>query len=210
MEFFVPSPFCFCMFFGRLFVGRSKTIFPEQQRNTPQRRKADQCKNDSAYQGSLTAEKPSDKVKLENSNRAPVDSADNDENQCNDIDHSRTLLSKNHGTRPAPKRPVVPCGSVQRQLSAHGLLCTYRVRSIRQNKKRGTAKIQCLFFKNFIIKSMVPIRLLFQRLVLPAGNESLLHGVFQPLLQKLHGLQRQNAHRYLAHIPALPLPSRRL
>lgn len=138
MEFFVPSPLCFCMFFRRLFVGRSETIFPEQQRNTPQCRKADQCKNNSAYQSGLTAEKPSDKVKLKNTDRAPVDSADNNKNQCNDVNHSRTLLSKNHGTMPAPERPVVPCGSVQRQLSAHGLLCTSKALSI-HIEKRDTA-----------------------------------------------------------------------
>lgn len=54
----------------------------EQQGDTPKTRQTNKRINDSAQDGILAAEQPCNKVKLEDTNKAPVQAADDRENQC--------------------------------------------------------------------------------------------------------------------------------
>ena len=62
-------------------------FFPEQERCAPQTGQANNGVDDSAEQGILTAEDPSHKVKLENTNKTPVDTANDRQDQRKHIDH---------------------------------------------------------------------------------------------------------------------------
>ena len=62
-------------------------IIAEEQRNTPQTRQTDQRKDYTAEAGCLTAEKPRDKVKPEDTDGAPVDCADDGQNECQLVKH---------------------------------------------------------------------------------------------------------------------------
>jgi hypothetical protein len=61
--------------------------FAEKQGNAPSARKRDDRIDDAAEDGILTAEKPSDKVKLKKTDTAPVERTDDRENERDSIKH---------------------------------------------------------------------------------------------------------------------------
>ena len=61
----------------------NEVIVPEQEGNAPYGGDADECVDDAAQNGALSAEKPCDEIKLENADEAPVDAADNGQQQQN-------------------------------------------------------------------------------------------------------------------------------
>ena len=64
----------------------NEVIVPEQEGNAPYGGDADECVDDAAQNGALPAEKPCDEIKLENADEAPVDAADDDENNADLIE----------------------------------------------------------------------------------------------------------------------------
>ena len=68
-------------------VSFSARRLSEQQSNTPHR---SQCHKDIHYpaeDSACAAEKPRNKVKAENTNQSPVQSADNEQNKCDLVKH---------------------------------------------------------------------------------------------------------------------------
>ena len=59
----------------------------EEEGNAPQSRQTHKSENDSAEGGSLSAEKPAHKVKLEQADRAPVQRADDNQYQRCSVKH---------------------------------------------------------------------------------------------------------------------------
>ena len=64
----------------------NEVIVPEQEGNAPYGGDADERVDDAAQNGALSAEKPCDEIKLENADEAPVDAADDDENNADFIE----------------------------------------------------------------------------------------------------------------------------
>ena len=89
-----PSPFCYIM----LFVCVCESIFPEQQRDAPQCGDTHQGIDNAADKGSLPAEYPGHQIELENTDGTPVDSADNHQDQGNNVEH-RSIRSFPKDTR---------------------------------------------------------------------------------------------------------------
>lgn len=80
-----------CRFFSALFALDFSSL-AEQQRNAPQARKAHNGINDPAEDRTLPAKQPGNKIKLENAHKAPVQAADNGQDQRDGI-HEITSLS---------------------------------------------------------------------------------------------------------------------
>ena len=59
-----------------LFATDHRSAFAEKHRDAPQTGKANNCIDDSAYNGILAAEDPGYKIKLEQTNQSPVYGAD--------------------------------------------------------------------------------------------------------------------------------------
>lgn len=60
-------------------------LFAEKEGNTPQAGQCDYGINQPAEQGTCTAEKPGNQIKLKNTDEPPVEAADNCQNQSNGI-----------------------------------------------------------------------------------------------------------------------------
>ena len=58
----------------------NEVIVSEQEGNAPYGGDADECVDDAAQNGALSAEKPCDEIKLENADEPPVDAADHRQN----------------------------------------------------------------------------------------------------------------------------------
>ena len=73
--------------FGLLFWGSCDNLVSvaEKKWNTPDSRKCNNCVDNSAEKRVLSAEDPSNNIKLEQANASPVDTADNGKKQCNFI-----------------------------------------------------------------------------------------------------------------------------
>ena len=66
-------------------------VLPEQKRCAPDTGDGNQCVDDPAEQGRLAAEEPGHQVELEQRHQAPVQAADDGEDQCDHI-HEKYLL----------------------------------------------------------------------------------------------------------------------
>ena len=72
-------------------------VFTKEKRQAPDTRKSDYCINDTAQNSALAATDPRDDVKLEQTDAAPVDRTDNNEDQRNSIQQFFQLLQWFHG-----------------------------------------------------------------------------------------------------------------
>ena len=68
--------------------GIFRVSFSEEKGNAPDSRKCDDRVNDAAEQGVLSAEDPGDEVKLEKTDAAPVQSADDRQNERKSVEHN--------------------------------------------------------------------------------------------------------------------------
>ena len=59
----------------------------EQERDAPERCKADKAVNNAAHDACLPAEQERDQIETEQADAAPVQTADDGERQCNFINH---------------------------------------------------------------------------------------------------------------------------
>ena len=67
-------------------------IAAEQQADAPKGAQSDHHIDDSADNAGLSTTDPGHEVKLEKANQAPVDAADNQQRQCDFIQHMLSLL----------------------------------------------------------------------------------------------------------------------
>ena len=74
-----------------LFAVNAGTVFPEQKGNAPKTCQANDGVNDSAQQRILATEDPRHQVKLENTHQAPVQRADDAQDQSDSIQNSHRV-----------------------------------------------------------------------------------------------------------------------
>ena len=72
-------------------------IATKEKGNTPNARERNDCINNAAENCILSAEKPCNKIKLENANQTPVQAADDGKNQCNRIHRFTSLVQFGQG-----------------------------------------------------------------------------------------------------------------
>ncbi len=77
---------------GTLVSGFHSVSIPEQEGDAPQSSQSDQCEDHTADSSSLATKQPANDIKLEDTDAAPVDGADDDQDQRNLVQHLIQLL----------------------------------------------------------------------------------------------------------------------
>ena len=81
-------------------------ISAKQEGNTPKTCQTDDCIHDAAEQGTLPAKEPCHQVKLENSHKAPVQTADDGKNQCQRVHNFTSVLTLDRDIIPNSERNI--------------------------------------------------------------------------------------------------------